>query len=152
MGYMTDGLTFNTLRNGNAQRVSLFKTPDGKMAHNKKDGSDWSLLEWGAAVSGELGELNNIVKKVKRGDFTLDEARAEIAREMADVIIYLDLMAAQARIDLGQAVMATFNHKSAQLNLPVYIDHNDWSKTDKYKKPLGGNHNTQAAHALDKIQ
>lgn len=41
------------------------------------------------ALAGELGELCNLIKKVERGSVTLDEARADIAEEAVDVLIYL---------------------------------------------------------------
>jgi len=65
MGYMTDGLTFRTLRNGNVKRLPLFKRKDGKPAHIKSDGSDWSPASWLQAIIGELGEYANLRKKVE---------------------------------------------------------------------------------------
>ncbi len=75
MGYMTDGLTFNTLRGANRARLPQFKNRRGEPAHSEPDGSDWKLSAWCNAVTGELGELANLIKKIERGDMTLDEAR-----------------------------------------------------------------------------
>lgn len=126
MGYMTDGLTFNTLRRGNAARLPEFRNNKGNVAHDKADGSDWSLNDWAVAVTGELGEACNVLKKVRRGDLTLDEARPMLMQEFADVVIYMDLLAAQAGIDLGQAVMDTFNTKSAKVGSRVRLAADDW--------------------------
>lgn len=126
MGYGTNGLTFNTLRAGNVHRLPQFKDKHGRRAHAEPDGSDWSLGEWMNAVLGELGECANIIKKLKRGDYTLEEAKPLIAKELADVVTYVDLTAFQLRIDLGEAIMEKFNEVSARVGSNVVIDHEDW--------------------------
>lgn len=126
MGYMTDGLTFNTLRGGNIARLPEFRNNKGEISHLQADGSDWSLNDWLTAVCGELGEAANILKKIRRGDLTLEEARPILAQEFADVNIYLDILAARAGIDLGQAVMETFNTKSVKVNSRVRLAADDW--------------------------
>ena len=64
MGYMTDGLTFNALRGANRARLPQFKNGKGEPAHSKPDGSDWCLAQWCNAVTGELGEAANLIKKI----------------------------------------------------------------------------------------
>jgi NTP pyrophosphatase (non-canonical NTP hydrolase) len=78
------------------------------------------------ACVGELGEAANVLKKVRRGDLTLDEARPKLTMEFADVVIYLDIMTKQAGIDLGQAVMETFNAKSVKVGSRVRLAADDW--------------------------
>jgi len=129
MGYGTNGLTFRTLRDGNIKRLPLFKRADGKPAHMKVDGSDWSTASWLQAVIGELGEYANLRKKVERGDFTLAQAKKKLASELADVVIYLDILATQLGIDLGEAVMETWNAKANQLDIPMRLDAEDWHWT-----------------------
>lgn len=126
MEFMTDGLTFNTLRRGSAERLGHFRNNLGEVAHSKMDGSDWSLNDWMVAVTGEIGEAANVLKKVRRGDLTLDEARSMLTQEFADVVIYLDLLSAQAGIDLGEAVMETFNAKSVKVGSRVRLAADDW--------------------------
>ena len=126
MGYMTDCLTFNTLRGGNTARLPEFRNNKGEVAHGKADGSDWSLNDWMVAVTGELGESANVLKKVRRGDLSIDEARPMLKQEFADVVIYLDIMAKQAGIDLGDAVMDTFNTKSIKVGSRVRLAADDW--------------------------
>ena len=136
MGYMTDGLTFNTLRGGNTARLSEFKNNKGETVPAKADGSDWSLNDWMTACVGELGEAANVLKKVRRGDLTLDEARTRLIMEFADVVIYLDIMAKNAGIDLGAAVMDTFNAKSVQVGSRVRLAADDYHYVEK----CDGNH------------
>ena len=131
MGYLTDGLTFNTLRGGNLARLPEFKNRHGHAAHAEHpDGSDWKLSAWSNATLGELGEAANIIKKIERGDYTLDEARDSLADEFADVVIYLDLLAFRAGVYLGDAVMRKFNQKSRDVGSKVRIDGDGWRRIE----------------------
>jgi len=129
MGYGTNGLTFNTLRAANIKRLPLFKDAKGRIAHSKEDGSDWSHAEWLQAVIGELGEYANLRKKVLRGDMTFEEALPALTDELADVIIYMDILAMQLGVDLGEAIMEKWNKTSKKVGVPLYIDAEDWHYT-----------------------
>ena len=134
MGYGTDGLTFRTLRAANIKRLPLFKDAKGRTCHAPTDdprtaGFDWTPAQWLQAVVGELGEYANARKKVERGDMTEGEAKEKLASELADVTIYLDLLAHRLGIDLGAAVMRTWNAKSEKLGIGLYIDAEDWHFT-----------------------
>lgn len=92
--------------------------------------SSWSVAEWGNATGGELGEAQNIAKKMLRfrdgvkGNQvgkTRDEYKAELAREMADALIYLDLWAASEDIDLAESVRTAFNNKSDEIGSDVLL-------------------------------
>ena len=122
-----NGLSFHTLREANKKRLPQFKNSRGEPAHSKADGSDWKLSAWSNAVCGELGEAANIIKKIERGDISLDEARNDLADELADVATYLDILAFRAGIDLGEAVKDKFNRVSERVNANVCIgDDDDW--------------------------
>jgi NTP pyrophosphatase (non-canonical NTP hydrolase) len=126
---MTLTVSFNALREANVERLPLFKDAKGRTAHSEADGSDWSVADWMTAVVGELGELANVMKKVKRGDYTLDDidpkgdgtktVRQTMSDEFADVVIYLDLMAYQYRLNLGMAVADKFNEVSRRVGCNV---------------------------------
>lgn len=67
----------------------------------------WSLSDWMTATAGELGEAANIIKKLNRvrdgipgNSETPEYLRKQLANELADVAIYLDLMAQAAGFDL----------------------------------------------------
>lgn len=129
MSYLTDGLTFNTLRGANTARLPQFKNANGEAAHSEPDGSDWKLSAWCNAVCGELGEAANIIKKIERGDFTLDEARETLAREFADIVTYLDILAMRSGVNLGEATKKKFNEISLRVGSDVYIgDDGDWHR------------------------
>ncbi|KVX71386.1 MazG nucleotide pyrophosphohydrolase domain-containing protein [Burkholderia stagnalis] len=51
-------------------------------------------------ILGELGEFSNIVKKVRRGDMSLADAKGALDEELVDVFIYLLKMAGQFNVDL----------------------------------------------------
>lgn len=131
MGYGTDGLTFRTLRDANQKRLPLFRDAKGRVCHGP-DAVPWTPAQWLQAVVGELGEYANLHKKVERGDFTIEEKRSELGDELADVVIYLDLLATSLGVNLGSAVMAKWNRTSEKVGAPIYIDAEDWH----YSKPM----------------
>lgn len=57
------------------------------------------------SLTGELGETANIVKKIARGDFSLDNKRSEIQEEIADMFVYLLKLAYQLDINLEEAYL-----------------------------------------------
>lgn len=119
---MNQTMTFAALRAANVARLPRFKNRKGEPAHSQPDGSDWALSTWSNAVLGELGELANLIKKVERGDLTLDEARADLAKECADVATYLDILAFRLGVDLGQVVVDKFNEVSRRVDAGVFIE------------------------------
>lgn len=121
MGYITDGLTFNTLRQANIKRLPTFKNSKGEPAHKNPDGSDWSDAQWCEAVLGELGEYANIHKKYVRGDIDHEEFKRKAAEELADTLTYLDILCFRLDIDLGRAAIEKFNYISARVNSPIFI-------------------------------
>ena len=117
---LKQGLTFNTLREANKLRIPTFRNKKGEQIHNE-DGSDWSIAEWYEALSGEAGEFANWHKKFRRGELTQEEFLVEAKKELADVQIYLDILAFRLGIDLGEAVRAKFNEVSRRVNSPIII-------------------------------
>lgn len=107
-------LDFQELRSKNIARCN-----SGAFNHKVQD---WSPSQWSNAVAGEYGEmmiefgkllkLCNTVKKHDRGD-NID--KTELESEIADIVIYLDLLAARLDINLSEAVKNTFNTKSEQI-------------------------------------
>lgn len=114
-------LCLSALRFANIARLPQFKNRRGEPAHSEPDGSDWSLAHWCNAVTGELGELANLIKKIERGDFTLEDVRQEVADELADVQIYLDILAFRCGVDLAEATVSKFNRTSERVGSDVRI-------------------------------
>ncbi len=79
----------------------------------------WSLSDWGVAMAGEAGETCNVIKKLNRirdgivGNIGEEEEfRAQLGEEIADTVIYLDLLANAAGINLESAIINKFNKVS----------------------------------------
>lgn len=105
-------LTFQRLREQNLSRATKWHGGDGI--------ASWSMSEWLTALVGELGEAANIIKKINRerdgiigNSVEQRETLADdLCNELADTMIYLDLLAARAGIDLEDAVRRKFNETS----------------------------------------
>lgn len=115
-------LTFDTLRQANRERLPMFRNARGQIVHDGHE--DWTAADWLVATMGELGEAANLIKKVRREDFTDSEMniiREKIADEFADVVIYLDILANYFLIDLGKAVCEKWNATSRKIDCPLRI-------------------------------
>lgn len=87
----------------------------------------WSLADWAVAMAGEAGEVCNAVKKHKRieqalqqanGPRSMQEAEEDIAMEIGDTFMYLDLLAQRLGRRLADCVRATFNRVSEREGFP----------------------------------
>jgi NTP pyrophosphatase (non-canonical NTP hydrolase) len=97
------------LRRVNPERCKAF----GHTVH------DLPITFWATALAGETGELCNLIKKQERGDegpFT--EA---IAKEAADIVIYLDLLCYRSDINLQAAIVRKFNEVSDRVKSPIKL-------------------------------
>jgi len=77
----------------------------------------WSLSDWGLAMIGEAGEACNVIKKINRnqndmvGNLELQDSELKnmLGEELADTVIYIDLLAQKVGIDLSKAIVDKFN-------------------------------------------
>jgi len=128
VGYFIEGLqkplNFDQLRLANVQRCEEVFHP----LH------DWSPTDWATALAGEAGETCNEVKKLRRldgADASIDtpeereRLRVAIGKEIADLIIYADLLAARLNIDLSDAVAGKFNEVSIKRGSAVRLPHDN---------------------------
>ena len=100
---------------------------------------EWSANDYVAASVGELGELANLLKKVHRAGLDADWVknanrydltpeldrnglqlngsllRFNLGEEIADTIIYLDLLAHRLGIDLPSVMVDKFNEVTAKM-------------------------------------
>jgi NTP pyrophosphatase (non-canonical NTP hydrolase) len=110
-------LTFDELRIQNVARARRWHGPETL---------PWSGADWSNALCGEAGEAANVVKKLRRietlisarGQKTHVELRRELALELADVVIYADLLAEFYGVDLAEAVVEKFNAVSDKYDFP----------------------------------
>ena len=114
---MGDDLTFRRLRETNARRVERWHGPESE---------PWSGADWSNAMAEEMGEAANVVKKLRRGetgvvgsnDPSREELLQKLGAELADTIIYADLLAQHYGINLGAAVVWKFDAVSEREGFP----------------------------------
>ena len=109
---MSDILT--KLREANAARQDEWENATDKL----------SLSYLGNALAGELGEACNIIKKIEREQIGLRGSRASVealGEELADVVIYMDLLCTKCNIDLAEAIKSKFNKTSEKYGLGTRI-------------------------------
>lgn len=119
------GLTFDEVTEANISRCNRWH-PGGI--------NDWTAERWIVAITGELGEAANALKKLFRIEdeiqninepdrqiSTRQEAIDKIAEEIADVFIYLNLFACRLEIDLATEVVRKFNKISERYGFPERI-------------------------------
>jgi NTP pyrophosphatase (non-canonical NTP hydrolase) len=110
-------LSFDALRLANGSRCARWHPPES---------TPWTAADWSNATCGEAGEMANVIKKIRRyetgaineGDPPLEKLKGLAADEIADVVIYADLLAKYLGVDLGQAIRAKFNRTSEKYGFP----------------------------------
>ena len=118
-------LSFETLRKANIARLPQFKNKQGEPCHPPDGSGDWTPAQWLQAMIGELGEYANLQKKIERGDFSyveLEKVRKDLAHELADVMIYFDLLCNCLDMDLGTAVVEKFNIVSERVKSSIRLE------------------------------
>ena len=90
--------------------------------------SDWTPAEWLAACIGELGEAAHVVKVISRqrdnlvkSNLDVDQIQTMLAEEIADTVIYLDMLAHSLNIELGAAIVEKFNRKSEEIGSSIFL-------------------------------
>lgn len=111
-----------TFRRFSAANIVRCQSPLG---FNHKLNS-WSTSDWMTATLGELGEAANLVKKLNRvrdgipgNSETEAELRSSLRDEIADVFIYLDLMAQSLGFYLEDAVREKFDRTSEKIGSEI---------------------------------
>lgn len=129
LGDPVSTLALAELREANSSRV--LKWHDDRFDRDGfiGDGKDWTGADWSNAMQGEAGEAGNVVKKLRRLETSAKWAKpeteqaliAKLGEELADTIIYADLLAAFYGIDLSAAIIGKFNAVSDREGFPEKI-------------------------------
>ena len=100
-------------------------------AANKARDAEWvtggaklSLAFRGNELAGEIGEACNVIKKLERESLGLVGSRAtveDLAEELADGVICIDLIAMDLGIDLGPTIVGKFNGTSLKRGLKTML-------------------------------
>lgn len=78
----------------------------------------------GNELAGEVGEACNVIKKLERERLGIKGSRTtvvELMKELADVVICCDLIAAHLKQCLGSAVVDKFNDTSVKIGLKTRL-------------------------------
>ncbi len=81
------------------------------LKNDKNKVFDWEYYI--IATGGEAGELLNLLKKMKRGDFPFDKDK--IADEAADIFTYSLLILAALGVDPEEAIMKKYSEVDRRL-------------------------------------
>lgn len=118
-------MTFDELKKANTERCEIAFHPTNQ----------WRPSQWTNAMAGECGEACNITKKMDRiwpsdqyiknwnkpEDQRMEELEEKLAKEIADVVIYADLLATRIGRNLGDLVKQKFNEKSDEIGSLIKI-------------------------------
>lgn len=126
-------LTFEEVRRINRSRCERWHPGFPDDEPSAMSPLPWSGADWSNAMCGEAGEAANIVKKLRRLETHVrggpgmsaappehdhEDLMADLADEVADVFLYLDLLATYYGIDIADAIVAKFNRKSVEQGFP----------------------------------
>lgn len=90
-------------------------------------GEPWTSSDWSNALAGETGELCNIIKKIRRHETgvvqsyntpEMPELISKLQDEIADVFLYLDLVADHFGLELEECIIPKFNMVSEAQGFP----------------------------------
>ena len=107
-------LTFERLREANVLRQNEWP---GTKARSP-------VLFRAVELGGEVGEALNIVKKLEREALGYAGSRAtvdDLADELADVVICVELLAERYGVDMGEATIRKFNVTSERMGLETRL-------------------------------
>src|SRR5438046_2625157 len=116
-------LTFEQLREANNKREAN--------ATKYKACEHWNLSDWTNALAGEVGEACNITKKMSlmwpSAEYKLTTEQEavdlvdELANEIADIVIYADILASKIGRSLPEVIRHKFNLVSNRIGSDVRL-------------------------------
>jgi NTP pyrophosphatase (non-canonical NTP hydrolase) len=81
---------------------------------------EWSETDWACAFGGEAGEAQNKIKKRRRGyrdtNNNLVPTVEEVVDEIADAVIYADLLCTRMGASLEDGIRRKFNEVSERVH------------------------------------
>lgn len=98
-------------------------------------GEEWLVVDYTNALAGEVGEACNAAKKLRRLQLRMsnvnsasgrelaseEAARAAIAKEAADTVLYVPQLFDLLGIDMEQTLVEVFNEKSVEHGFPEQL-------------------------------
>ena len=117
-------MTFKDLSVANRSRCLRWHPPES---------DDWTIGDWGNALAGEVGELCNVLKKIRRHQSgvistyntpELQDLQEMAMEEAADVLLYWDLLLAKLEVPpevFEHALCDKFNRVSLVQEFPERV-------------------------------
>lgn len=103
-------------------KLNEFQDKAAKYAvYGKEEALEYTTL----GLCGEAGELANKVKKIRRGDYTLDERRDDIVSELSDVLWYVSSVARALGVTLEDVAQYNLGKLQARLMRNVTLGDGD---------------------------
>lgn len=112
---MTQRMTFDAFQEVNARRCREVWREELK---------GWTLDDWAHALAAEVGEVNQVFVRVKQGRLPQTEKRAELLKELADVICFADLMITALHANTESVLLEKFDEVSVR---------HGWSRAPSFK-------------------
>lgn len=148
-----------TVRDVTIREIAHYHRKRNKLWH--ADSEPWTLADWSNAAAGEMGEVCNVVKKIRRlqtgmkgvqlrnqgtdVNALVDKAKGEIG----GVFIYLLSLCDALQIDLTDAIRDEFNQVSSDQGFDVYIPAKPVEIVSPLRKVVEQLLSANAANALD---
>lgn len=122
-------LTIHEFHETNRRRRNSWRNASSEQAASKLGDTLFAIAFASNELGGEVGELQNHVKKYLRGQMGLrgwhestnKEQRKAIADEIADVIICVSLLAMEFNFNLESLLIEKFNETSEKHRLPYVL-------------------------------
>jgi|ERR1051326_5464323 NTP pyrophosphatase (non-canonical NTP hydrolase) len=101
---------------------------------HKEGLNNWSTSDWAVAMAGESGEVFNTIKKLNRIRSEIlnknshdqidseQEAIHRIGEELADMLLYADLLAQSLGLSLENEIVKKFNSVSERYGFPERLN------------------------------
>lgn len=86
-----------------------------------KNCPSWTLSDWTNALAGEVGEACNITKKMSLMYPASGDLHELLAKELADVVLYADLIASKIGKTLPEIIIAKFNEVSNRIGSDIRL-------------------------------
>lgn len=118
---MKNNLTFNTFSKKCKERTELF---------HKNGLYDWTLTDWTTALAGEVGEICDAAKKIRRYEIGSKQSKnvpyekliQNIKDEIGDAQAYLCLLAEFLNVDIVDCVVDKFNAVSKKESVDIFVE------------------------------
>lgn len=86
--------------------TSIYNRHAHELAYNgtKRENENIFKLAYASLGLGEAGEIQNKVKKVLRGDYTIDSIKGQLRSEIGDLLWYIAALCRELNLNMDEVV------------------------------------------------